>query len=124
MQTGADSAGRIEGQQEQIHNPRHRRTLIALLDSPRTREDIDRITGASNGPDEILRIRRQFSLKIPCKRKGTKDMDGRHVEFGTYRLTDDDRANALRLLGDEPDAPNTLLPSRSPTPLTPMGAAA
>lgn len=81
-----------------IFTPRARRVLLALLDGPRTREEIDSITGASNGPDEVLRLRRGFSLVIPCQRKGAKDMDGRHVEFGTYSLTEGDRIKVLRLL--------------------------
>jgi hypothetical protein len=82
-----------------ILNPRHRRILRALLARQRAREEIDGIAGASNGPDEILRIRRQFRLVIPCVRKGGRDMDGHRVEVGVYSLTDADRANALRLLG-------------------------
>ena len=87
-----------------ILNPRHRRILRALLDRQRTREEIDSIAGASNGPDEVLRIRRQFSLVIPCVRKGSRDMDGHRVEFGLYSLTEADRANARQLLGGEVSA--------------------
>jgi len=122
MQTAGDFAGRARDQQ--ALTPRHRRILLALLADQHSREEIDSIAGASNGPDEVMRIRRQFGLKIPCRRKGTKDMDGHPVEFGIYSLTDSDRTNALRLLGDEPDAPSTPPPSGSPTPLMPMGAAA
>lgn len=98
MQTDADATARRQRQQAPALTPRYRRALLALLKGPRTREDIDRITGASNGPDEVMRIRRQFGLKIPCKRKGSRDMDGHPVEIGIYSLTDGDRTNALKLL--------------------------
>lgn len=79
--------------------PRHRRILLALLVRDRTREEIDRIAGASNGPDEVLRVREQFGLSIPCQRKGASDRDGHPVQVGVYRLTDADRTEARRLLG-------------------------
>ena len=79
--------------------PRHRRILLALLVRDRNREEVDRISGASNSPDEILRIRRQFGLSIPCQRKGSKDRDGHPVQVGIYRLTDADCTAARRLLG-------------------------
>lgn len=79
--------------------PRHRRILLALLVGQRTREEIDGIAGASNGPDEVMQIRQRFSLVIPCTREGSKDMDGHPVQVGIYRLTEPDRAQAKRLLG-------------------------
>lgn len=99
MQTGADFAGSAPSPQCLIGNPRHRRALLALLSGPQTREQIDWVTGASNGPDEVRRIRRHFGLTIPCPRIDGTDMDGRKVQFGIYRLTDADRTTARRLLG-------------------------
>lgn len=98
MQTDADATARRQRQQAPTLTPRHRRILLALLVGQRAREEIDGIAGASNGPDEVMQIRRRFSLAIPCQRKGAKDMDGRHVEFGTYSLTEGDRTKVLRLL--------------------------
>lgn len=77
---------------------RHRRILLALLAGKCSREQIDRIAGASNGPDEILRLRRLYGLQIPCTRKGSKDRDGQAIEFGTYSLAERDRIEAQRLL--------------------------
>ncbi len=79
--------------------PRHRRILLALLAGDQNREDIDRVAGASNGPDEVAKIRRTYGLAIPCARKGTKDRDGHPVQVGVYRLADADHVTARRLLG-------------------------
>ena len=69
------------------------------MDGPRTREDIDRITGASNGPDEMMRIRRLYELSIPCPREDGIDMDGHAVQVGVYHLTSADKIKVKRLLG-------------------------
>lgn len=76
------------------------RILVALLAGDCTREEIDRAAGASNGPDEILRLRRQAGLSIPCQRKGSKDRDGQPVQVGIYRLTESDRTAARCMLRD------------------------
>ncbi len=78
--------------------PRHRRLLIALLHGPVSREDADRIAGASNGPDEVMQIRRRYLLKLPCVRKTGRDRDGCRVEYGVYSLADSDMAAAARLV--------------------------
>jgi hypothetical protein len=71
-------------------NPRYLRILAALLTRARTREEIDRIAGASNGPAAIAEIR---SLGLPkshclaCERTPCYDMDGREVMRGVYWLT-------------------------------------
>lgn len=78
--------------------PRHRRLLLALMAGQCTREEVDRIAGASNGPDEIFRLRRVYRLTLPCVRRGSKDMDGRPVEYGVYSLTSADRAKVVGLL--------------------------
>lgn len=98
------TAQRQHGQPLTI-TPRHRRILLALLVRQQTREEIDRIAGASNGPDEVLRIRHQFGLSIPCQRKGSKDRDGHPVQVGIYRLTDADRTTARRLLANAKEQP-------------------
>lgn len=88
-----------------ILTPRARRILLALLVRDCTREEIDRTAGASNGPDEILKLRQHFALSIPCQRKGSKDMDGHAVQVGIYRLTDADRTTARRVLAIAEDQP-------------------
>lgn len=72
-------------------SPRHRRIVHALLTRSRTREQIDRIAGASNGPDEILRLRAKLGIEIPCQRIPAFDRDGHDVQIGVYSLTPPDR---------------------------------
>lgn len=71
-------------------NPRHLRVITALLTRPRTREDIDRIAGASNGPDLIFALR-DLGLTIPCKKTPCIDRDGFEVKRGIYYFTDHDK---------------------------------
>ena len=79
-------------------SPRQRRVLSALLSGPKTREQIDREAGASNGPDVVAKLRRRFGLAIPCTFSPVVDRDGRTIERGIYALTDADRAAAGRVL--------------------------
>jgi hypothetical protein len=78
-------------------NPRHLRAIRALEISPRTREAIDRIAGASNGPELIAELRRRC-LQIPCAMVPCIDRDGFEVKRGVYSLTDQDRLNIRRWL--------------------------
>lgn len=71
-------------------NPRHMRVLHALMLRPRRREEIDRIAGASNGPDLIADLRRR-GLDIPCQRTPGVDRDNFPIAFGVYELTHADR---------------------------------
>ena len=71
-------------------NPRHLRVITALLMSPRKREDVDRIAGASNGPELIAELRRR-GLAVRCKRTPGVDRDGYPVKFGVYLFDDEDK---------------------------------
>lgn len=71
-------------------NPRHLRVIMALLVSPRTRETIDRVAGASNGPELIAELRRR-GLDAPCSKTPCIDRDGFEVKRGIYHFTDDDK---------------------------------
>lgn len=71
-------------------NPRLLRAIRTLLRGPVMRERLDRIAGASNGP-ELVRVLRRKGLQIPCKRLPVKDRDGRDCRPGQYQLTDNDR---------------------------------
>jgi hypothetical protein len=71
--------------------PRQWRVVAALLNGPKTREEIDRIAGASNGP-EIVRQLRVNGLEIFCELVGHIDRDGRPGKHGVYHLTANDRA--------------------------------
>ena len=71
-------------------NPRHLRILAALLTRARSREDIDRIAGASNGPAAIAELRALGLPKpacLPCQRTPCYDRDGQEVRRGIYWLT-------------------------------------
>ena len=72
-------------------NPRHLRVLRALQTRPRPREDIDRISGASNGPELMAELRRR-GLEVPCRRTPCIDKDGFEVLRGIYYLTAGDKA--------------------------------
>ena len=80
--------------------PRQARILRAFIERGcLTREAVDRVAGASNGPDEVLRLRRRFGLALPCTRRWKRDRDRLPTMPGTYSLTDADRAAALALVG-------------------------
>lgn len=72
-------------------NPRHLRVIVAVLVRARKREEIDRIAGASNGPELIAELRRR-GLDFPCDRVPVIDRDGYLVRPGVYHLTDADRS--------------------------------
>lgn len=85
-----------------VTNPRQRRALRALLAGPVSREQLDRITGASNSPSVIQRLRGK-GFEIPCSSTEATDRDGRPCQPGAYSLTDTDKAKALALLADQPE---------------------
>lgn len=72
-------------------NPRHLRVIQALLTRPQPRESIDRVAGASNGPELIAELRRR-GLEVPCTRTHRKDRDGFDVLPGVYHFNQQDRA--------------------------------
>jgi hypothetical protein len=71
-------------------NPRHLRVIMALLVRPRPREEIDRIAGASNGPD-LMSDLRNLGLDAPCIKTPCIDRDGFEVKRGIYSFTDQDK---------------------------------
>lgn len=78
----------------QAMTPRQARVLGALNSTTGwlTREAVDRIAGASNGPDVIRRLRSRFGHDaIDMERFDTVDRDGRPAKPGHYRLTDTGR---------------------------------
>lgn len=78
--------------------PRQHRVLLALLRASNwiSREAIDRIAGASNGPEIIRQLRERFSLcrhlHLVCDRVCVVDCDGKPSHPGRYRLTPEGRA--------------------------------
>jgi hypothetical protein len=82
----SNTPSRFEG----TANPRHLRVLHAALVRARKREEVDRIAGASNGPELVAELRRR-GLEFPCSRVPGFDRDGLPIRFGVYHLTDADR---------------------------------
>jgi hypothetical protein len=78
-------------------NPRHLRAIRALQIGPRAREAVDRISGASNGPELISELRRR-GLQILCEMTPCSDRDGREVKRGVYYFTEQDRREIRRWL--------------------------
>lgn len=70
--------------------PRHLRTIDALLCGPVSRERLDLVAGASNGPHIVFELRR-LGLEVPCIRSTAVDCDGSICRPGIYVLTPADR---------------------------------
>lgn len=79
--------------------PRQTRLLEALLQASDwiSRESVDRIAGASNGPQIILELRRKVTGHdgIEMQKADATDRDGRACKPGRYRLTAQGRQRAL-----------------------------
>jgi hypothetical protein len=90
---------RTPGKFDGAKGPREFRFLQTILNRHLTREEVDAVAGASNGP-EIVNQLRSRGLELPCFRLGTLDRDGVWVFRGLYALTPKDRrqvAESLRL---------------------------
>jgi hypothetical protein len=73
-------------------NPRHLRVLIVLMHAAGRdvrRETVDKVAGASNGPELVAELRRR-GLHLPCDRIATVDRDGLPCRPGVYWLTRED----------------------------------
>lgn len=78
--------------------PRQRRLAEALAPGGWIRrEDVDRIAGASNGPDVVAQLRRRVTGRDGIEMQMVKgqDRDGQAVEFGRYRMTTEGRRLAV-----------------------------
>ncbi len=75
-------------------NPRHLRTIHALMTRPVTREHLDQIAGCSNGPELVAELRRR-GLEVPCARSKKKDRDLFDCWPGVYHFTKQDRRRVL-----------------------------
>lgn len=84
--------------------PRHQRALKALwsTDGWIWREALDRIAKASNSPEIIRSLRRDYLIEIDMVTEKIIDADGRASRPGKYRLTDKGRA-ALVAMGWTPE---------------------
>lgn len=85
--------------------PRQSRVLEALLQTEGwiTRESVDRIAGASNGPQIILELRRKVTGHdgIEMRKAESRDRDGKACQPGRYRLTSLGRQRALEVVGEK-----------------------
>lgn len=73
-------------------NPREDRLLSILMERGQTsRHDLDRLIGAENTPDVVMRIRRKLHLDIDMEKKPFVDRDGKTVRIGYYSLSERDR---------------------------------
>lgn len=88
---------RTPGKFDGCKGPREFRFLQTILNRHLTREEVDAVAGASNGP-EIVNQLRSRGLEIPCFRLGTMDRDGVWVFRGLYTLTPKDRRQVAQCL--------------------------
>lgn len=91
-----------EGSKTPVFTPRQSRVLEALLMSESwiSRESVDRIAGASNGPQIILELRRKVTGHegIEMQKSDATDRDGKACKPGCYRLTSMGRQRALKAM--------------------------
>lgn len=97
---GAIVAGQPDGGKLKL-SPRQARVIRALMPGAWiTREALDRIAGASNAPDVIMKLRGKLGHDaIDTERIDGTDRDGRPCRTGRYRMTDPGRVRAVELLG-------------------------
>ena len=76
-------------------NPRHLRVIQALMTRPLPREQLDRVAGASNGPELVAELRRR-GLDVPCTRTKKKDRDLFDCWPGVYHFSQQDRRRVNR----------------------------
>lgn len=85
--------------------PRQTRVMEALLQTDNwiSRESVDRIAGASNGPQVILELRRKVTGYdgIEMQKADATDRDGKACKPGRYRLSTQGRQRAAEWLGKE-----------------------
>ncbi|MFV8819684.1 hypothetical protein [Haliea sp. E17] len=76
---------------------RQYRVVIALYQRPHSREEIDRVSGSSNGPEVVRQLREQ-GWDIPCQLVAHTDRDGLKGKHGVYSLSSNDRLKLRELL--------------------------
>lgn len=86
--------------------PRQHRALTALAHTQDwiSREALDRIARASNGPAVVQALRHKLGSPdaIEMQRVPVIDADGKAARTGRYRLSDTHRERAVALLGARP----------------------
>lgn len=71
------------------------RLAAALAKGPVTREQADRVTPSSNGPDYVRRLRRKLDIKVKCDRIPCTMKDGEPSWYGRYTPTREERAKLM-----------------------------
>jgi len=79
------------------------RVLNRLLQGPLTREQVDAISGWSNGP-ELMRLLKNRGLVWQCERVTFTNKDGRQTMRGLYYLTEAGRVQVRRWLFESAQA--------------------
>lgn len=79
------------------------RVLSALLRGALTREQVDAISGWSNGP-ELMRLLKNRGLVWQCERVTVTNKDGRQTMRGLYYLTEAGRVQVRRWLFERAQA--------------------
>ena len=79
------------------------RILNKLLQGPLTREQVDAISGWSNGP-ELMRLLKNRGLVWQCERVTVTNKDGRQTRRGLYYLTEAGRVQVRRWLFERAQA--------------------
>jgi hypothetical protein len=87
-------------------NPRRVRILKALLTRPHMREELDKVAGASNVPDIMMRIGRELRIEFKCEHVDSIDRDGLPCRPGLYSLTEEGREEAFKWLQSDAGTAN------------------
>ncbi len=69
---------------------REKRAIMALLNQPVMRENLDLIAGCSNSPELVAGLRRK-GLFVSCERVERYDKDGNVCYPGRYSFTQEDK---------------------------------
>jgi len=79
------------------------RVLNRLMQGPLTREQVDAVSGWSNGP-ELMRSLKNRGLVWVCERIETVNRDGRVTRRGLYHITDVGRVQVRRWMFEKAQA--------------------
>lgn len=77
---------------------RHIRLLKRLLAGPLPRIEADRVTGTTNAPEYISRLRHEFLIQIRTERIEVIDRDGFKTRPGVYHLEPESRERVEALI--------------------------
>ena len=89
----SNESGQVQQAQPNLNKcqtPRYFRALRALALGPLMREELDRVSGSSNGPEVVAALTRA-GWRIECERLDRIDRDGRPCKPGRYTLQNNQR---------------------------------